>query len=82
MSVGPKWEDILDEAKFHYVVERKPLREGSESWERAVRDGADVPPEMLAWVTAEIGALKAAIELEKEMKANKSNETAMETAKA
>ena len=47
-----------------------------------MRDGADVPPEMLAWVTAEIGALKAAIELEKEMEANKSNETAMETAKA
>lgn len=60
MAVGPKWQDILDEANFHYVVERKPLRENSAAWERvkmeAKEDGVDVniPTEMLAWVESSI----------------------------
>jgi len=57
MAVGPKWGDILDEAKFHYVVERRALREESEAWKRVMDGGADahVPQEMMAWVSAEDG---------------------------
>lgn len=51
IATGPKFADILDEAKFHYVVDRtEPLREGSEAWKRAKEDGMKIPQEMMAWV--------------------------------
>mmetsp|Transcript_9890 Transcript_9890/g.11526 ORF Transcript_9890/g.11526 Transcript_9890/m.11526 type:complete len:469 (-) Transcript_9890:126-1532(-) len=50
MSVGPKWEDILDEAKYHYLVERVPLREGSDAWKRAQENNTPIPEEMVSWV--------------------------------
>lgn len=59
MAVGPKWEDVLDEAKFHYVVERKPLREESDAWKRVLENGngssanVDIPQEMMMWVNAD-----------------------------
>jgi len=72
MAVGPKWQDILDEAKFHYRVERKGLREESEAWKTvmamAVGDDDDgngnvdgnvdagVPQEMMAWVHGTVSA--------------------------
>ena len=70
MAVGPKWSDILDEAKFHYVVERRALREDSEAWKRVldgggVNDGS-VPQEMMAWVSADVNDVggSAAADLE------------------
>lgn len=56
MSVGPKWEDVLDEAQYHYLVERAPLREGSEAWKRAQEMDMSIPKEMVAWVNNELKA--------------------------
>lgn len=42
LQVGPTFESMLEEAKFHNVVERKPLR-------LAVATG-DIPEELEAWV--------------------------------
>lgn len=58
MAVGPKWQDVLDEAKFHYVVERTPLRENSAAWERAQKENVEIPAELLAWVNAEVESIK------------------------
>ena len=52
IATGPKWADILDEAKFHYVVDRSPLREESEAWQRAKADGMKIPEEMADWVSS------------------------------
>jgi len=54
MAVGPKWEDLVDEAKFHYVVERTPLRENSAAWERVQAHNINIPPEMSDWVENKI----------------------------
>jgi YidC/Oxa1 family membrane protein insertase len=53
LALGPKWEDVLDEAKYHYVVERTPLREGSRAWERVQKEQISIPLEMQAWVEVE-----------------------------
>lgn len=53
MAVGPKWQDILDEANFHYVVERKPLRTESEAWKR-VNESTEIPAPMSAWVDGNV----------------------------
>jgi len=52
LATGPKWADILDEAQFHYVVDRSPFREESEAWKRAQADGVKIPEEMAAWVSS------------------------------
>lgn len=40
------------ESKFHFVVERNPLRENSKAWERVTSSGGKrvIPTEMEAWV--------------------------------
>eukprot|EP00553_Chaetoceros_curvisetus_P008376 CAMPEP_0204630576 /NCGR_PEP_ID=MMETSP0717-20131115/20844_1 /ASSEMBLY_ACC=CAM_ASM_000666 /TAXON_ID=230516 /ORGANISM="Chaetoceros curvisetus" /LENGTH=470 /DNA_ID=CAMNT_0051647873 /DNA_START=5 /DNA_END=1417 /DNA_ORIENTATION=- len=53
MAVGPKWQDILDEARYHYVIERKPIRADSPAWERAQKEDIQIPTEMLSWVSME-----------------------------
>jgi len=52
MNVGPTWQDILDEAKFHYTVDRAPIREGSPAWDRVLlsSDKGVIPDSMLSWV--------------------------------
>eukprot|EP00428_Durinskia_dybowskii_P048192 CAMPEP_0170348010 /NCGR_PEP_ID=MMETSP0116_2-20130129/75271_1 /TAXON_ID=400756 /ORGANISM="Durinskia baltica, Strain CSIRO CS-38" /LENGTH=445 /DNA_ID=CAMNT_0010601845 /DNA_START=101 /DNA_END=1438 /DNA_ORIENTATION=+ len=55
ISVGPKWEDLLDEARFHVVVDRQPLRENSPTWQRLMATSSDptsipIPAEFQAWV--------------------------------
>lgn len=50
ISTGPKFEDLMDEARFHYVVERNPLREGSPAWDRVRSNGASIPEDMSSWV--------------------------------
>uniref|UniRef100_A0A7S0ADY3 Membrane insertase YidC/Oxa/ALB C-terminal domain-containing protein n=1 Tax=Minutocellus polymorphus TaxID=265543 RepID=A0A7S0ADY3_9STRA len=52
IAAGPKWSDIIDEANFHYVVDRSPLREESEAWQRAQADGMKIPEEMVSWVAS------------------------------
>jgi hypothetical protein len=62
----------ITEARFHYVVERVPLREQSTAWERAQGSkGMEVPSAMAAWV----GGGEAAI-------TGTTNKTELETAKA
>lgn len=73
MSVGPKWEDVLDEARYHYVVQRTPLREGSDAWKRAQESKMTIPKEMMEWVSAEWDIAKASslpsVEVEAEAEA-------------
>lgn len=51
INTGPSFDDMLDEAKFHYVVERKPIRENSAAWTR-VKDNKTpaIPTEFASWV--------------------------------
>ena len=42
------------EARYHYLVERIALREGSEAWERVKKDDIGIPKEMVAWVNNEL----------------------------
>lgn len=48
---------LITEAKYHYVVERTPLREGSEAWKRAQKENIAIPQEMSQWVNGEIKSL-------------------------
>ena len=51
LSTGPSFSQLLDEAKFHYIVKREPLRADSEAWNRVESSGMRiVPEEMKAWV--------------------------------
>lgn len=52
LSTGPSFDELLDEANFHYVVRRDPLRASSEAWTR-VESGSvskTVPEGMKSWV--------------------------------
>jgi len=49
ISTGPKFSDLIDEARYHYVVERNSLRAESPSWERA-QGKAEIPAEFAEWV--------------------------------
>jgi len=51
LSTGPTFDQLMDEAKFHYVVKRAPLREDSEAWSRVQSSGSrEVPAELQSWV--------------------------------
>eukprot|EP00581_Thalassiosira_minuscula_P018974 CAMPEP_0183722972 /NCGR_PEP_ID=MMETSP0737-20130205/14747_1 /TAXON_ID=385413 /ORGANISM="Thalassiosira miniscula, Strain CCMP1093" /LENGTH=466 /DNA_ID=CAMNT_0025953221 /DNA_START=160 /DNA_END=1560 /DNA_ORIENTATION=+ len=53
LSTGPTFDQLMDEAKFHYVVKRDPLRANSEAWTRAVAangSSSSIPEEMKSWV--------------------------------
>jgi len=53
LSTGPTFDELLDDAKFHYVVRRDPLRADSEAWGRVESSGSrSVPEELRAWVAA------------------------------
>jgi len=67
LAVGPKMEDMLDEARYHVFIERRPLRENSEAWQRSLKNGNPIPPEMLSWVKGEMdhGQSKSKSELKK-----------------
>mmetsp|Transcript_20056 Transcript_20056/g.43497 ORF Transcript_20056/g.43497 Transcript_20056/m.43497 type:complete len:442 (+) Transcript_20056:157-1482(+) len=54
LSTGPTFDQLLDEAKFHYVVKRDPLRADSEAWTRVKSAGSEsIPEEMKSWVEAD-----------------------------
>jgi len=53
LSTGPSYADMLDEARFHYVVDRKPLRSESDAWNRVSAKGeanTAMPAQMESWV--------------------------------
>jgi hypothetical protein len=43
---------VRAEAKFHYVVQRGPLRAQSEAWKRVESGSRAIPSEMEAWVAS------------------------------
>jgi hypothetical protein len=43
---------VCAEAKFHYVVQRGPLRAQSEAWKRVESGAHAIPTEMEAWVAS------------------------------
>ena len=52
LSTGPSFDQLMDEARFHYVVKRDPLRANSEAWTRVEAEGrTSVPEEMKNWVS-------------------------------
>merc|ERR1712087_744086 len=52
LSTGPSFDELLDEANFHYVVRRDPLRASSEAWTRVESGSVSkiVPEGMKSWV--------------------------------
>ena len=51
LATGPSFDQLLDDAKFHYVVKREPLRANSEAWSRVEGSGShSIPEEMSTWV--------------------------------
>ena len=82
LSTGPTFGQLMDEAMFHYVVKRDPLRADSEAWKRVgSEDSKNIPVEMQSWV----GEAPKIVEAEVIMEANgesavkqsaKQNETA------
>ena len=53
LSVGPSFEDLVNESKFHVYVERQPFRETTEAWQRVESSGlSEIPLAMKEWVAA------------------------------
>ena len=50
LSTGPTFAELMDDAKFHYVVKRDPLRADSEAWSR-VNGDKSVPDELKTWAS-------------------------------
>jgi len=51
LATGPSFDQLMDDAKFHYVVKREPLRANSEAWSRVESSGShSIPEEMSTWV--------------------------------
>mmetsp|Transcript_17181 Transcript_17181/g.23871 ORF Transcript_17181/g.23871 Transcript_17181/m.23871 type:complete len:459 (+) Transcript_17181:168-1544(+) len=59
INTGPKFADLLDEAQFHYVVERTPLRLESAAWERVQSESPGIPEPMVVWVGADVNGSSA-----------------------
>eukprot|EP00545_Synedropsis_sp_CCMP1620_P005151 CAMPEP_0119021354 /NCGR_PEP_ID=MMETSP1176-20130426/25811_1 /TAXON_ID=265551 /ORGANISM="Synedropsis recta cf, Strain CCMP1620" /LENGTH=448 /DNA_ID=CAMNT_0006975933 /DNA_START=52 /DNA_END=1398 /DNA_ORIENTATION=+ len=82
LNVAPTFESLIEEANYHYVVQRNPLREKTDAWQRvlAAGDSADVPSELEEWVTAAVAFTAAAAAEEEEGGALPFFVTAEETA--
>jgi len=56
LSTGPSFDELMEEAKFHYVVKREPLRA---SWSRVESSRSkSVPEEMKSWVGEAVTAVE------------------------
>ena len=54
MSVGPSFDDLVDEARFHSFIERVPIRHESAAWKRLEgQSNMVVPTELKEWVSME-----------------------------
>jgi YidC/Oxa1 family membrane protein insertase len=58
LAVGPKFEDLVVNSRFHTLVERKPLRLDSAAWKRVeeANGRAEIPMELQTWVAAAVSA--------------------------
>jgi len=54
MRIGPNFEDLKEEAKFHCLIERRSFREETEAWKRA--ETVTIPPELEEWVQSKEAA--------------------------
>jgi len=54
INTGPTFQEMTDEADFHYIVPRKPLRLEDPAWARVQASGhAEIPDEFKEWVGGE-----------------------------
>eukprot|EP00527_Entomoneis_sp_CCMP2396_P003099 CAMPEP_0198138776 /NCGR_PEP_ID=MMETSP1443-20131203/2170_1 /TAXON_ID=186043 /ORGANISM="Entomoneis sp., Strain CCMP2396" /LENGTH=444 /DNA_ID=CAMNT_0043800703 /DNA_START=122 /DNA_END=1456 /DNA_ORIENTATION=+ len=53
LRVGPAFEDLVNEAKFHVLIERQPFRESSETWKRLEGKASNIQisPAMEEWIS-------------------------------
>lgn len=55
IKIGPTMEDLIDEGRFHVLIERPPLRQSTAAWDRLGNDkngkSSDIPEELQHWVT-------------------------------
>jgi len=70
LSTGPTFAELMDDAKFHYVVKRDPLRADSEAWSR-VNGAKTIPDELKTWASES----SAPVVAEAEVVAAEQNET-------
>mmetsp|Transcript_18551 Transcript_18551/g.38906 ORF Transcript_18551/g.38906 Transcript_18551/m.38906 type:complete len:424 (+) Transcript_18551:145-1416(+) len=55
LATGPSFDELMDEAKFHYVVKRDPLRKESDAWARAQSSSSKkIPDELKSWVESKV----------------------------
>ncbi|KAL7570382.1 hypothetical protein ACA910_017219 [Epithemia clementina (nom. ined.)] len=62
LSVGPTFEDLVNESKFHVFVERQPFRDTTEAWKRVETSSNDpipIPLVMQEWVGSSIASIKS-----------------------
>lgn len=52
ISTAPKFSQLLEEANFHYVVQRSPLRAQSAAWKRVESGSRTIPTELEDWVNS------------------------------
>jgi hypothetical protein len=45
-------------------IERKPLRQNSAAWQRALKNGKPIPTEMVSWVNDETNAVNKDVKME------------------
>ncbi|GMH84398.1 hypothetical protein TrVE_jg5147 [Triparma verrucosa] len=67
ISTGPKFEDLMDEAKFHVVVDREqmPLRAESVSWKKVKGEGGGhVAEQFKSWGVKSVEIVESAVAVE------------------
>jgi len=70
IRIGPTFQDMLDEATFHCFIERGPLRQDSEAWNRVLAaTNAAVAAELDDWVKS-AGSVMASSSSEQQQHAN------------
>jgi YidC/Oxa1 family membrane protein insertase len=57
IRVGPSFDDLVDESRFHCLIERRSIREETEAWKRVTQlrqesQAVELPEELSAWVQA------------------------------
>jgi YidC/Oxa1 family membrane protein insertase len=55
IRVGPSFDDLIDEAKFHSIIHRPPIRVESDAWQRAMASTStdELPSPLQMWVQKE-----------------------------
>mmetsp|Transcript_565 Transcript_565/g.961 ORF Transcript_565/g.961 Transcript_565/m.961 type:complete len:449 (+) Transcript_565:201-1547(+) len=75
LQVGPTYESMLEESRFHTLVERQALR-------TSLPASSEIPPQMAGWVAAGGGASAPSHTMEESVTEQKDNSTVVATAAA